>query len=223
VAARLAEYEGCHVKQVTFRVYYERRNADLGSLPAGIRGAMSGLGDVTADLTISRSGDFTKGDVEALAESLPSFAEGDYRAEMKVLSAPGGPHHRSLTAELLGQLTRPGPRLAGIVQWLQHDVWTPGRFAAVPPETYLAEGEQEVHAGDELLAAAAPRVYDELAAAAAPRLLGRLGSGEALAMLRGRLKDRPQGPAGARIYRHGGLSLMEMLVPWLVLEKENHR
>ncbi len=41
-----------------------------------------------------------------------------------------------------------------------------------------------------------------------------------LAMLRGRIKNRPQGPSGNRLYRHGGLSLMEMLVPWIVLEKK---
>ena len=41
-----------------------------------------------------------------------------------------------------------------------------------------------------------------------------------LAMIRGRLKNRPKGHAANRIYRHGGLSLMEMLVPWIVLEKE---
>jgi len=41
-----------------------------------------------------------------------------------------------------------------------------------------------------------------------------------LAMLRGRLKNRPQGPSANRIYRHGGLSLMEMLVPWIVFERE---
>lgn len=39
-----------------------------------------------------------------------------------------------------------------------------------------------------------------------------------LAMLRGRIKNKPQGPAANRIYRHGGLSLMEMLTPWIVLE-----
>lgn len=41
-----------------------------------------------------------------------------------------------------------------------------------------------------------------------------------LAMVRGRIKNKPQGPSGNKIYRHGGLSLMEMLVPWVVLEKE---
>jgi hypothetical protein len=40
-----------------------------------------------------------------------------------------------------------------------------------------------------------------------------------LAMLRGRVKNRPKGPAGNRLYRHGGLSLMEVLLPWLVLER----
>jgi len=41
-----------------------------------------------------------------------------------------------------------------------------------------------------------------------------------LAMVRGRIKNKPRGPAGGKIYRHGGLSLMEMLVPWVVIEKE---
>jgi hypothetical protein len=41
-----------------------------------------------------------------------------------------------------------------------------------------------------------------------------------LAMVRGRIKNKPKGPSSNRIYRHGGLSLMEMLVPWIVLEKE---
>jgi len=41
-----------------------------------------------------------------------------------------------------------------------------------------------------------------------------------LAMLRGRIKNRPQGSAGNKTYRHGGMSLMEMLTPWLVLERK---
>lgn len=40
-----------------------------------------------------------------------------------------------------------------------------------------------------------------------------------LAMLRGRIKNRPQGPSGNKVYRHGGMSLMEMLTPWLVLRR----
>ena len=40
-----------------------------------------------------------------------------------------------------------------------------------------------------------------------------------LAMLRGRIKNHPKGHAAKRVFRHGGLSLMEMLTPWLVIEK----
>ena len=41
-----------------------------------------------------------------------------------------------------------------------------------------------------------------------------------LAMVRGRIKNRPKGPSSNKAYRHGGLSLMEMIVPWIVIEKE---
>jgi hypothetical protein len=47
-------------------------------------------------------------------------------------------------------------------------------------------------------------------------------SNKRLAMLRGRIKNRPQGHAGNKVYRHGGMSLMEMLTPWLVLERNNN-
>ena len=40
-----------------------------------------------------------------------------------------------------------------------------------------------------------------------------------LAMVRGRIKNRPRGPSANLVYRHGGLSLMEMIVPWVVLER----
>jgi len=39
-------------------------------------------------------------------------------------------------------------------------------------------------------------------------------------MVRGRAQTHPPGPAGARLYKHGGLSLMEMLTPWVVLEPQ---
>lgn len=40
------------------------------------------------------------------------------------------------------------------------------------------------------------------------------------AMLRGRLRAKPQGPASRKLYQHGGFSLMEVLVPWVVLERK---
>lgn len=38
-----------------------------------------------------------------------------------------------------------------------------------------------------------------------------------LAMIKGRVKTRSTGDAATRLYKHGGLSLMEMLTPWIIL------
>ena len=39
-----------------------------------------------------------------------------------------------------------------------------------------------------------------------------------IAMIKGRIKTRSTGDAATKLYKHGGLSLMEMLTPWVVLE-----
>jgi hypothetical protein len=39
-----------------------------------------------------------------------------------------------------------------------------------------------------------------------------------LAMLRGRLRTRPQGASSRNLCQPGGFSLMEVLVPWIELE-----
>ncbi|MBC8393681.1 MAG: hypothetical protein H8E17_14085 [Deltaproteobacteria bacterium] len=39
-----------------------------------------------------------------------------------------------------------------------------------------------------------------------------------IAMVKGRVRTRSTGEAASRLYRHGGLSLMEMITPWIVLE-----
>ena len=39
-----------------------------------------------------------------------------------------------------------------------------------------------------------------------------------VALVKGRIKTRSTGEAATRLYKHGGLSLMEMLIPWIVLE-----
>lgn len=58
---------------------------------------------------------------------------------------------------------------------------------------------------------------DELLPAPCPGL--RVEQHQRLVMLAGRGHNRPQAPSASRsVYRHGGLTLMEMLTPWLVLE-----
>jgi hypothetical protein len=39
-----------------------------------------------------------------------------------------------------------------------------------------------------------------------------------VAMIKGRVKTKSTGDAASRLYKHGGLSLMEMLVPWIEIE-----
>lgn len=39
-----------------------------------------------------------------------------------------------------------------------------------------------------------------------------------IALLKGRVKTRSTGDAASKLYKHGGLSLMEMLTPWIELE-----
>ena len=43
-------------------------------------------------------------------------------------------------------------------------------------------------------------------------------SDRGVAMIRGRVQTHPRGEAARKLYKHGGMSLMEMLVPWLVIE-----
>ena len=40
-----------------------------------------------------------------------------------------------------------------------------------------------------------------------------------LLMIRGRIKNRPKGSSANKVFRHGGLSLMEVITPYLVLER----
>ncbi|MGC8989028.1 MAG: hypothetical protein ACP5MD_02800 [Verrucomicrobiia bacterium] len=39
-----------------------------------------------------------------------------------------------------------------------------------------------------------------------------------VAVIRGRVQTHPPGAAGSKLYKHGGLSLMETLTPWIVLK-----
>ncbi|MCE0498497.1 MAG: hypothetical protein LV481_11185 [Methylacidiphilales bacterium] len=40
-----------------------------------------------------------------------------------------------------------------------------------------------------------------------------------IALLRGRLRGKAQGPSSRKLYQHGGFSLMEVLVPWIELAR----
>ena len=45
-----------------------------------------------------------------------------------------------------------------------------------------------------------------------------LDTARKVVLLKGRVKTRATGEAATRLYKHGGLSLMEMITPWIELE-----
>lgn len=40
-----------------------------------------------------------------------------------------------------------------------------------------------------------------------------------LCLIKGRVQTHPPGQGGTKLYKHGGLSLMECIIPWIILEK----
>src|SRR3990172_8768920 len=67
-----------------------------------------------------------------------------------------------LTRDIFDRLTAPGPRLPWVRDWLMGEVWTRARYETLGPLPYLERGEQAVNDLEEVIAAAAPRLYDEL-------------------------------------------------------------
>jgi hypothetical protein len=88
IAARLQGYENPTVVKASFTVYLAEEAGDLATLPAAIRGSLSGPGSLTAEITIQKEGAFSKAEVEQMAESLPSIPRADYSARLEV-SLPG--------------------------------------------------------------------------------------------------------------------------------------
>lgn len=68
----------------------------------------------------------------------------------------------SLTRAVFDRLTAPGPRLPWLRDWLLGEVWTLARYESLGPSAFLQQGERLVNELEEVLAAAAPRLYDEL-------------------------------------------------------------
>jgi len=68
----------------------------------------------------------------------------------------------SLTRQIFDRLTAPGSRLPWLKEWLLGEVWTRKRYTTLEPLAYLEQGERLVNEVEEVVAAAAPRIYDEL-------------------------------------------------------------
>jgi len=84
-AHRLQEYEGAIITKVSYKIFCQKNNiGDLSTLPPGLRGSLSGQGDLTAEITISKRGRFPKSQVESHIESLPVLAGAEYSADLEI-------------------------------------------------------------------------------------------------------------------------------------------
>jgi hypothetical protein len=87
IASRLQQIgEGCIIKRARFIIYLDQEIGDLSTYPSGLRGNLSGPGKITVDMSIIKTGDFSKGEVEKFVEDLPNISRADYRADLKVVA-----------------------------------------------------------------------------------------------------------------------------------------
>lgn len=82
-AFKLQQYESAEIISVTFKTLIEQRNiGDLSVLSSALRGNLSGQGDMSAEITITKSGKFTKSQIEQFIEALPTFSGGEYTLDL---------------------------------------------------------------------------------------------------------------------------------------------
>jgi len=84
-AFRLQDYEKATITKAVFKIFLQKEQVgDLSSLPSGIRGSLSGQGDITVEISISKKGTYTKSQIEQQIESLPVLTEADFSADLEV-------------------------------------------------------------------------------------------------------------------------------------------
>ncbi|HEV8538471.1 MAG TPA: DUF499 domain-containing protein [Bacteroidota bacterium] len=88
VAEKLSEYDDPKVHWARFTIFIQQSNAELSSFPSAIRGSMTGVANLHAEIVLERSGQFGKAQIEQLVEQLPSFTTALYKAELRGSSKP---------------------------------------------------------------------------------------------------------------------------------------
>jgi hypothetical protein len=84
-AFRLQEHEGGVITRATYKIFFQKSNiGDLSILPSGLRGNLSGSGDISAEITITKTGNFIKTQIEQHIEALPVIPEADYSVDLMV-------------------------------------------------------------------------------------------------------------------------------------------
>lgn len=85
VALRLQEFPDAKITRIRATIFLEEATGDLSTFPASIRGSLDGEGTIMVEITITKDGEFTKGKVERIIESLPSLPGADYGVRLEVI------------------------------------------------------------------------------------------------------------------------------------------
>lgn len=85
LAGRLQGNTDAKITRVAFTVFLSPTDSDLSIYPASLRGALSGAGTLSAEIVITKEGEFTKGQLEQMTESLPQLNGAEYSARLDVL------------------------------------------------------------------------------------------------------------------------------------------
>jgi len=79
LARLLQEHGEGEVARVRFGITFDERQQDIGSLPAFLRGSLTGAGAFGGEISIEFNGVFSKARVEEMVERLPDFTPGSCR------------------------------------------------------------------------------------------------------------------------------------------------
>jgi hypothetical protein len=82
IAARLTDLTDLIIQRVKFQIFADYRGVDLSGHPSPLRGALTGLGDLEVQLTITCPGPMDKARAESCCESLPNLSHASYTARL---------------------------------------------------------------------------------------------------------------------------------------------
>ncbi|GAB61818.1 MAG: hypothetical protein DWB56_07920 [Candidatus Jettenia sp.] len=91
-ASRLQQYQDLEIIKVCYKIFYQKNDiGDLSTIPNLLRGNLNGQGDVTAEIAITKTGRFSKSQIEQQIESLPSISGADYSIDITLeINKKGG-------------------------------------------------------------------------------------------------------------------------------------
>jgi len=91
VARLLEDNDGKRALRVRFAITYEDRQMDISSLPAFIRGSLTGAGKFEGEAAIEFNGSYGKAQIEEMVERLPDFTPGSCRVTLTLQETASAP------------------------------------------------------------------------------------------------------------------------------------